>query len=132
MSDMLRSQRRLVACGLVLAAVLLHVNLCEWKFRSVARPYDGTARRYRQQPIGGWSNESTLYRGLVSDTDVDLADAVVFGIVAPMGLMMTLAYLWMGWRREARVRRGLCAACGYDLRGREAGPCPECGAGGAR
>lgn len=29
------------------------------------------------------------------------------------------------WRR---VRRGLCAACGYDLRGSAASRCPECGA----
>ena len=35
--------------------------------------------------------------------------------------------------REARTRRlrskqGLCAYCGYDLRGNVSGVCPECGA----
>ncbi len=31
-------------------------------------------------------------------------------------------------RRHWRIRRGLCAACGYDLRGNPAaGKCPECG-----
>ena len=28
---------------------------------------------------------------------------------------------------EARRRRGLCAACGYNLRGNLSGVCPECG-----
>jgi hypothetical protein len=49
--------------------------------------------------------------------------------------------LWGGWlmlaaplalRRRRRIRRGVCPACGYDLRGRaadsEANLCPECGA----
>jgi hypothetical protein len=31
-------------------------------------------------------------------------------------------------RRRRRVRRGLCARCGYDLRGAEHEQCPECGA----
>jgi hypothetical protein len=31
-------------------------------------------------------------------------------------------------RRGRRLRRGLCPACGYDLRGNVSGVCPECGA----
>jgi hypothetical protein len=30
-------------------------------------------------------------------------------------------------RRRRRRRRGLCLACGYDLRGTPSGACPECG-----
>ncbi len=30
-------------------------------------------------------------------------------------------------RRHRRRRRGLCAACGYDLTGNTSGVCPECG-----
>ena len=29
--------------------------------------------------------------------------------------------------RRGRWRRGLCLACGYDLRGNVSGHCPECG-----
>jgi hypothetical protein len=36
---------------------------------------------------------------------------------------------FLGLRRRARLRRGHCPACGYDLRGNvnAATPCPECG-----
>jgi len=47
-------------------------------------------------------------------------------------LLLTLpvpAYRLVVWlRRRRRARRGLCLACGYDLRASdEAGRCPECG-----
>ena len=43
------------------------------------------------------------------------------------------AFLWLlipgpfALRRFVRRRRGLCPACGYDLRHGEHGACPECG-----
>ncbi len=43
------------------------------------------------------------------------------------------AILWMlfaapfALRRRLRIKRGLCPACGYDLRGSGASVCPECG-----
>ena len=39
-----------------------------------------------------------------------------------------LRWLHLRRRRLLRERRGLCAQCGYDLRG-SAGKCPECGVG---
>ncbi len=37
-------------------------------------------------------------------------------------------YLWLPYRRRRlREQRGLCAACGYNLRGSPGPRCPECG-----
>jgi len=46
-------------------------------------------------------------------------------------LLLSLGPLWWTlayWRRSSgyRARRGLCVACGYDMRG-SVGDCPECG-----
>jgi hypothetical protein len=41
--------------------------------------------------------------------------------------LLPLAVLFRVLRRRHRVRHGLCAICGYDLRG-SPGRCPECGA----
>jgi len=35
------------------------------------------------------------------------------------------------WKRVLRVRKGVCVACRYDLRGSVSGMCPECGDGQA-
>ena len=58
---------------------------------------------------------------------------------APMGSLALVTALpvaaWLAARGRAalrartRRRRGLCPACGYDLRGLESERCPECGAG---
>jgi hypothetical protein len=32
------------------------------------------------------------------------------------------------WRHTARIAKGQCPACGYDLTGNVSGVCPECGA----
>jgi hypothetical protein len=50
-------------------------------------------------------------------------DTVCFGSVWFAVLVLP------GARRRFRLRRGLCAACGYDLAGNTMGVCPECGAG---
>lgn len=46
-------------------------------------------------------------------------------------VLASLVVTVVAWRRDAEHRRralvGRCAACGYDLAGIAAGPCPECG-----
>lgn len=59
-----------------------------------------------------------------------------WGVVVPYWSLAALTFVlpaswWMSTRkrrrRAARARRGLCPACGYDLRGSPE-RCPECGA----
>ncbi len=58
-----------------------------------------------------------------------LALVVVFAVSAVVHL--TGRIFWACWDRPdraARLRhRGLCAGCGYDLKGNISGICPECG-----
>jgi hypothetical protein len=43
------------------------------------------------------------------------------------GLFAITPVAWLIRRRLGRPRAGLCAACGYDLRGTPGSECPECG-----
>ncbi len=63
-------------------------------------------------------------------------DSLLIGVSWPGLLTNTLLYGFAIWlvtvgpfalRRLIRHRRGLCAACGYDLRHGEHEACPECG-----
>lgn len=44
------------------------------------------------------------------------------------GILWLLFVALFTMRRCLRIRRGLCAKCGYDLRASSSGHCPECGA----
>ena len=80
---------------------------------------------YRSSNVGSNSSGFTQRRA-----------AVTMPLWLPLLLVLALAGN-SGWcarywhRRQTRAARGLCPACGYDLRGSPApgrGACPECGA----
>jgi hypothetical protein len=56
-----------------------------------------------------------------------LGDLGVFG--AAWWLLLSTPMLTRTVRRRFRISRGVCAACGYDLKGSPLGTCPECGNG---
>lgn len=151
---MTRSQRRLIAFGLPVIAVILHTTHCEWL---IDRPY--RASTIVAYDHSGVSAAGSRVRrpipdprtGLVAQSGVHLEAAVFLGVVTPLLLLGLDAYLILGWRHAARRAAGLCAECGYDLRRTQADAttnrdataarsrpdvmaaprCPECGCAAA-
>jgi hypothetical protein len=126
---MLKSQRILVFIGLLVLAWLLHVLLCDWVIKE---PYKAGSRiiawNHGPIPIGGGVANPEHYTGLCAFNKEGRGAAVVFGIVLPLALLGADVYLLLGWRYQARLDRGLCPQCGYDLSGQLPGAgCPECG-----
>lgn len=130
---MLRAQRIVLMVGLVVIALLLHVNACQWRWRALGwQETTGNAVIvfWTEHPpanaagaplLGGVA--ASRYTAIFPDAGVPEGNrfvAVVAGIVAPLALLMIVAMLGLGWRYQERVRRGLCATCGYDLRGHPA------------
>ena len=53
-------------------------------------------------------------------------NVIIYGGVF-LAAMKLLAALWATLSQRRRPRKGHCKKCGYDLRGLEGRPCPECG-----
>ncbi len=130
---MIRSQRVLMAVGLLVVAGTLHAMLCEWDYHHTSTTRMPCIVGYKHEPAVAQSrgrSRHNWYTGLFAEPDVGKGIAVVFGVITPLVLVALDAYLLLGWRHAARMARGLCPRCGYDLRGtghRNAGRCPECG-----
>lgn len=111
----------LVVCWLCASALVLHFKHCRWTYHS--RLGDVPKRIFAKTepgPIPEWT-------GLVTGYDVGVSDAVVYGVVLPPGLLFAAAYLAMRWKRESRIERGCCTACGHRVRTDSGLVCPECG-----
>jgi hypothetical protein len=124
-----KSQRILVFAGLLVLAWILHVLLCDWVIKEPCKAESRIiAYNHGRVPILGGMANPYHYTGLFAFSDDGRGFAVVFGIVLPLALIGTDVYLLLGWRHDARIERGLCPQCGYDLRGAAPGSgCPECG-----
>lgn len=104
------------------------------------KPYSRPPRGYPPLPRWGpsarpswWTRLGFHYRRQVDDNKGWTKNN--WGVVVPYWSLAALTFVlpaswWMSTRkrrrRAARVGRGLCPACGYDLRGTPA-RCPECG-----
>ena len=124
---MLKSQRRLVFISLLAAAWMLNVLLCDWHYKYII-PRSGQYRIVTYAHREDQSRRAVPSTGLFTQPGVAGGTATVLGVVLPLGLLAADAYLLLGWRHAARLRKGCCPQCGYDLRGLPPDrKCPECG-----
>jgi len=137
---MLLSQRILLIAGLLVIAWLLHVNLCDWMVNGQPMRRQGA----QQQEILAWvATETThgtgdptttyttyTFTGLFTELGVGYTASFALGVIVPLALVLLVGCLLLGARPAIRRQRGLCAKCGYDLRGLNgtSTKCPECGA----
>lgn len=89
----------------------------------------------------GYENEVGIWDGTINPTNNNLATwaanaiswTIILAIISWIGVWLTrFAYIFLSTgqfsRKLKREDMGLCAECGYDLRGNEFGErCPECG-----
>lgn|SRR5262245_24947891 len=139
---MIKSQRILVGISLPLLAWVLHVGMCDWAWRqpitrtTSAQPDQAPLLAVRGRDPQQQQRVVLLYTGILTQPGIEVLPAMIWGIALPLALIAADMYLILGWRHQSRLAHGLCANCGYDLRGRErgegsapplGGPCPECG-----
>ena len=130
---MLRSQRILIIVVLLLIALMLHLSMCDWVlFNFVSMDSVQGYEHPRHASLLTFRHASPQYSkntGLVSSVFVGRAEALLFGALVPILLIMLAAYLFIGAGHSSRAKRGLCLTCRYDLRTspQPLAQCPECG-----
>jgi hypothetical protein len=126
---MVRSQRILIGVSLPLIALFMHATLCEWKWK-VRTDQAKPILVYHHREIPGLVSYGISHGSGLFARSGSAEVAILFGVVAPLALCVADAYLILGWRYQAAIRRGRCPNCGYDRKGDAPEPaprCPECG-----
>jgi hypothetical protein len=83
----------------------------------------GFERTRSSECTGRWTTPNVCETGVHVKVQVPL-----WALVATFSCYPAIVFLRGPLRRWRRQRRGMCAACGYDLTGNVSGVCPECGA----
>jgi hypothetical protein len=82
--------------------------------------WQSSSGQFATLPLACWP----LWPGFAIDT-------AIFSAGWSLPVLLPVGYRTA--RRRFRVSRGMCGACGYDLKGSPGGVCPECGhTGGAQ
>jgi len=101
-----------------------------WQFVTAAGP-NPWPMRFALLGFGYWN--TTLTRGATGTVYVVgfTAPHALPAVLLAIGPALAARRAWLARRRRRRIARGLCTACGYDLR-ESAERCPECGIMAAR
>ena len=85
--------------------------------------------QFKFDPKASWRFAGFAYGRMWGGSPPNIAFAVPYWFICAVTAappLLALLYLRRDLRRRTRIKRGLCPACGYDLRG-TAERCPECG-----
>lgn len=109
----------------------LRLQLGKWLFVVDASSFY-VSRRYTfapGDPTWSWHRFGvSVTRGGDADIWQVGLDTLSISTCVPVMVGTASALLLFFWSRAAwRTARGVCAACGYSLRGNVSGKCPECG-----
>jgi hypothetical protein len=123
----------------------LLVDADEWRYETIPRldkdlpswsvtrfPPSPSNRGHVREIAYGWPMLTAYSRSYVDNDRFPTqplwigvcGNSIFYSMVAAVGV---LTFRAIGLRRRWRIKRGLCPACAYDLRGGNHAACPECG-----
>jgi hypothetical protein len=124
---MMVSSRIILAAGLLIAAWLLHVMLCDWSLTPRDRPpFERLLWTIHESPPDPTTGRTTG-RYFAAPEAVTYSEAWTWGVAMPVIMMSVAGSLLPPIRRQRRIDAGRCPRCGYDLRFDFARGCTECG-----